>query len=152
MLYQSQIRVQCACHLIAILCHDLVVGFFLSSSHPDHKTWSREIIDFSFFDQLANFCPNFHLIVALPIFCCHGQWTLAVVAEELLISNPGPCAVYGTPLVRAYKYFVSFSTCNPTLDQACPHWWTQSQFPSYWLTQSDTPSHAILLLACHYCT
>ena len=68
MLYQSQYWVQCACHLIAILCHDLVVGFFLSSSHPDHKTWSREIIDFSFFDQLANFCPNFHLIVALPIF------------------------------------------------------------------------------------
>ena len=66
--YQSQIRVQCACHLIAILCHDLVVGIFLSPSHPDHKTSSREIIDFSFFDQLANFCPNFHLIVALPIF------------------------------------------------------------------------------------
>ena len=66
--YQSQIRVQCACHLTAILCHDLVVGIFLSPSHPDHKTWSREIIDFSFFDQLANFCPNFHLIVALPIF------------------------------------------------------------------------------------
>ena len=29
-----------------------------------------------------------------------------------------------TPLVRSDKYFVSFSTCNPT---ACSHWLTQSQ-------------------------
>ena len=28
------------------------------------------------------------------------------------------------PLVRSDKYFVSFSTCNPT---ACSHWLTQSQ-------------------------
>ena len=29
-----------------------------------------------------------------------------------------------SPLVRSDKYFVSFSTCNPT---ACSHWLTQSQ-------------------------
>ena len=29
-----------------------------------------------------------------------------------------------TPLVRSDKYFVSFSTCNPT---TCSHWLTQSQ-------------------------
>ena len=30
----------------------------------------------------------------------------------------------GSPLVRSDKYFVSFSTCNPT---TCSHWLTQSQ-------------------------
>ena len=29
-----------------------------------------------------------------------------------------------TPLVRSDKYFVSFSTCNPT---TCSHWLTQSE-------------------------
>ena len=56
-----------------------------------------------------------------------------------------------SPLVRSDKYFVSFSTCNPT---ACSHWLTQSQkeadiyylfiigwhtiyFSSYWLNILD---------------
>merc|ERR1712155_418937 len=56
-----------------------------------------------------------------------------------------------SPLVRSDKYFVSFSTCNPT---ACSHWFTQSQkeadiyylfiigwhtiyFSSYWLNLKD---------------
>ena len=56
-----------------------------------------------------------------------------------------------SPLVRSDKYFVSFSTCNPT---ACSHWLTQSQkeddiyylfiigwhtiyFTSYWLNILD---------------
>ena len=35
---------------------------------------------------------------------------------------------YESHLVRTDKYFVSFSACNPTLDQACSHWLTHSLF------------------------
>ena len=61
------------------------------------------------------------------ILSCHILYLVNIIKiTRLLTMHPT------TPLVRTDKYFVSFSTCNPTLDQACSHWLTQS----YLLTHS----------------
>ena len=54
-----------------------------------------------------------------------GQWAMEMKAIDVIFCDK----YYGSkehrpPLVRTDKYFVSFSSCNPT---AFSHWFTQSQ-------------------------
>ena len=76
-----------------------------------------------------------------------GKGRVTMGHLRVTIGHPRVTIGHHTPLVRSDKYFVSFSTCNPT---ACSHWLTQSQkeallFIYYWLTH-----YLFLLLLAQY--